>query len=280
MFKYSLTQWIFGNENLEESLKRLQKYEYQGVELAGEPEFIDIQKTKELLEKYQMECSSICGIYYEDRDLSSENIQTRKNAIDYAKQCIDMAKALGARIVIVVPTYVGKVKAESEEEWNHAIASVREVGKYAKQHNIILAIEAINRYETYLVTNLHTAKRFVEEVDLENVKIMADFFHMNIEEQDMLKSLTNISEYLVHVHIADNTREAAGLGQTDFSPIMSFLSNNNYSGYISMEFLPSVSNPYLVSEHSSKSNKYDDYAKQSINHIKDIVKNLYTFGGI
>ncbi|MCR2823878.1 sugar phosphate isomerase/epimerase family protein [Lederbergia panacisoli] len=274
MFKYSLTQWIFGNESLEESLKRLKKYEYDGVELAGEPDLINLQETKELLKKYDMECSSICGIYNEDRDLSSADFAIRKNAIYYVKKCIDMAKTLGARIVIVVPTYVGKLKAESEEEWNYAVASIRELGDYAAQQNITLALEAINRYETYLVTNLHTAKQFIEEVGSENVKIMADFFHMNIEEKNTIKALINISNLLVHVHIADNTREAAGLGQTDFKPIMSFLRNINYSGYVSMEFLPSVSNPYLVSEHHSKSSVYDDYARQSIEHIKAIVKDL------
>ncbi|MBS4216955.1 sugar phosphate isomerase/epimerase [Bacillus sp. FJAT-49711] len=274
MFNYSLTQWIFGNERLEKSLKRLKKYEYQGVELAGEPDLINVHETKELLKKYGMECSSICGIYNEDRDLSSSNEEIRNNAIDYVKKCIDMAKALGARIVIVVPTYVGKLKAETNEEWNYAIASVRELGDYANQHNITLAIEAINRYETYLVTNLHTAKRFIEEVASENVKIMADFFHMNLEERNMSEALTNILEHLVHVHIADNTREAAGLGQTDFEPIMSFLKNMNYSGYVSMEFLPSVSNPYIVSEHRGESSVFDDYSRQSIDHIKGIVKNL------
>ncbi|MBS4194877.1 sugar phosphate isomerase/epimerase family protein [Lederbergia citri] len=274
MFKYSLTQWIFGNESLEENLIRLKKYEYDGVELAGEPELIDIPKARELMDKYGMECSSICGIYNEERDLSSQNIEIRNNAIDYVKKCIDMAQALDASIVIVVPTYVGKINSENEGEWDYAIASVREVGEYAKQQNIILAIEAINRYETYLVTNLHTAKKFVEEVKLENVKMMADFFHMNIEEQDMIKALTSISDHLVHVHIADNTREAAGLGQTDFQPIMSFLKNMNYSGYVSMEFLPSVPNPYLVSEQRTESSVYDHYTKQSIDHIKSIVNSL------
>ncbi|MBS4199870.1 sugar phosphate isomerase/epimerase [Bacillus sp. FJAT-49732] len=274
MFKYSLTQWIFGNESLEESLKRLVKYGYQGVELAGEPDFIDINKTRELLDKYNVECSSICGIYNEERDLSSENKEIRKNAIKYVKKCINMANALGARIVIVVPTYVGKVEAKNREEWNNAVASVRELGDYAKQHNIILAIEAINRYETYLVTNLYNAKRFIEEVNSENVKMMADFFHMNLEEQDMINALTITSDHLVHVHIADNTREAAGLGQTDFTPIMSFLKKLNYSGYVCMEFLPSVSNPYLVSEYRTESSLYEDYTRQSIEHIKGIVNHL------
>ncbi|MBS4202702.1 sugar phosphate isomerase/epimerase family protein [Lederbergia citrea] len=274
MFKYSVTQWIFGNESLEESLKRLQKYEYHGVELAGEPDTMDLEKIKELLEEYNMECSSICGIYNSDRDLSSSNVSVRNQAINYVKKCIDMAKKLGASTVIVVPTSVGKLHPETDEEWDNAVSSFQEVGQYAKQQNIILAVEAINRYETYLVTNLYLAKRFVEEVQLDHVKIMADLFHMSIEERDMTEALSNISEYLVHVHIADNTREAAGLGQTDFKPVMSFLKNINYNGYVTMEFLPAVSNPYVASKLEGETNELDEFTRQSIQHIKEIVVNV------
>ncbi|MDQ0246284.1 sugar phosphate isomerase/epimerase [Bacillus fengqiuensis] len=276
MYKYSVTQWIYGNENLEDSLKRLKKYGYQGVELAGEPDTIDINQTKQLLNEYNLECSSICGIYTPERDLSSSNEIIRKNAVQYVKKSIDLAKALNATTVIVVPTCVGKLSPETtlEEEWNNAISSVKEAGQYAKEQEITLAIEALNRYETYLVNNLTLAVRFVEEVNVEGIGIMADLFHMSIEERNMTEALNKISPYLAHVHIADNTREAAGLGQTDFKPVISFLNDANYKGYITMEFLPAVSNPYMASELNGESNIFDDFTKQSIQHMKEIVVNV------
>lgn len=276
MYKYSVTQWIYGNESLEDSLKRLQKYGYQGVELAGEPDTIDIDQTKQLLNEYNLECSSICGIFTPERDLSSSNETIRSNAVQYVKKSIDLAKALNATTVIVVPTCVGKLSPETtfEEEWNNAILSVREAGQYAKEQEITLAIEALNRYETYLVHNLTLAVRFVEEVNVEGIGIMADLFHMSIEERNMTEALNKISPYLAHVHIADNTREAAGLGQTDFKPVISFLNDANYKGYITMEFLPAVSNPYIASELNGESNIFDDFTEQSIQHMKEIVVNV------
>jgi D-psicose/D-tagatose/L-ribulose 3-epimerase len=276
MFNYSATQWIYGNESLEDSLKRLKKYGYQGVELAGEPDSLNIDSTKNLLSKYNLECSSICGIYTPERDLSSSNVNVRKNAVQYVKKCIDLAKELNASTVIVVPTFVGKVSPETnlEEEWNNAISSVKEAGLYAKDQNITLVLEALNRYETYLASNLDLGLRFVEEVNLESVKIMADLFHMSLEERNMIESLTKISRHLAHVHIADNTREAAGLGQTDFKPIISFLKDINYNGYITMEFLPAVSNPYLASEFQGETNIFDDYTERSIQHMKEIVETV------
>ncbi|MDQ1005470.1 D-psicose/D-tagatose/L-ribulose 3-epimerase [Neobacillus niacini] len=273
MFKYSATQWIFGNESLEDSLKRLKKYGYQGVELAGEPYTIDVEETKELLKKYELECSSICGIFTPERDLSSSNDEIRKNAVEYVKKSVELAKALNASTLIVVPTCVGKLSPETtlEEEWNNAILSVKEAALYAKEQGITLTIEALNRYETYLVNNLTLAVRFVEEINVEGLGIMADLFHMSIEERSMTESINKISRYLAHVHIADNTREAAGLGQTDFGPVISLLKELGYKGYITMEFLPAVSNPYVASGLQGESTIFDDFTKQSIEHMKEIV---------
>jgi len=276
MFKYSATQWIYGNESLEDSIKRLKKYGYQGVELAGEPYTIDIEETKELLSKYELECSSICGIFTPERDLSSPNNEIRKKAVEYVKRSVDLAKTLHAATLIVVPTCVGKLSPETtlEEEWNNAIQSVKEAGLYAKEQGITIAIEALNRYETYLVNNLTLALRFVEEVNVEGVGVMADLFHMSIEERDMRDSIMKISRYLAHVHIADNTREAAGLGQTNFAPVISLLKELGYKGYITMEFLPAVSNPYVASGLQGEANVFDDFTKQSIKHMKEIVEAL------
>lgn len=276
MFEYSATQWIYGDEKLEDSLKRLKKYGYEGVELAGEPDSIDIEITKQLLTKYNLKCSSICGIYTPERDLSSADEKVRKNAVDYVKKCVDLAKNLNASTVIVVPTCVGKVQPETtiEEEWEYAIAGVKEAGIYAREQNITLALETLNRYETYLANNLELGLRFVKEVDLESVNIMADLFHMSLEERDMIQSLKKISPYLVHVHIADNTREAAGLGQTDFKPVILFLKELGYKGYITMEFLPAVSNPYLASALHGEANIFDDFTEQSIKHMKEIVQSV------
>ncbi|MCY9666744.1 sugar phosphate isomerase/epimerase [Paenibacillus alginolyticus] len=278
MYKYSVTQWIYGQEELETSLKRLQKYGYDGVELAGEPELLDIEEIQSLLSEYKLECTSICGIYTAERDLTSANSDIRRRAVQYVKDCVDMAVQLGARVVIVVPTPVGKSGPETsiQEEWRLAVESLKEAGAYAESKHVVLAIEALNRFETYLVNTLTTAKKLVEEVDCPSVRIMADLFHMNIEERSHISALTDISPYLAHVHIADNTREAAGLGQTNFEHVMRTLLELQYTGAITMEFMPSVSNPYLVAAQNNESGEalLDHYTEQSIDHIKGIMNAL------
>ncbi|PZE21069.1 sugar phosphate isomerase/epimerase family protein [Paenibacillus xerothermodurans] len=278
MFTYSVTQWIFGHEEMELSLRRLKKHGYDGVELAGEPKKINIAATQAMLQQYDLTCTSICGIYTPERDLSSSKPDIRHNAIQYVKDCVDMAVQLGATVVIVVPTPVGKSGPDTtqQEEWANAVASLKEAGTYAAEKNIHLSVEALNRYETYLVNKLDVAKQFVQQVDVKSVGIMADLFHMSIEERDHAAALRSIAPHLMHVHIADNTREAAGYGQTDFTGVISTLLELGYTGNITMEFLPPVSNPYLVAHHgeAQASSIYDEYTKQSIDHIKAIVNSL------
>jgi D-psicose/D-tagatose/L-ribulose 3-epimerase len=277
MYKYSATQWIFGKEELSVSFERLKRYGYDGVELAGEPETLNFAEIRSLMNETGLVITSICGIYTAERDLSSSNPQTRRNAVNYVKGCVDMAAEFGAGVVIVVPTPVGKGAPDTtlEEEWTNVVDSLREAGEYAQIRNISLAIEALNRFETYMVNKLSAAKRLAEQVNVKSVGIMADLFHMNIEERSHRESLHLIAPHLVHVHIADNTREAAGLGMTNFKEVMRTLKEIGYQGTITMEFLPSVSNPYAAAQREEdSSNVYDYYTEQSIRHMKEVVDTI------
>ncbi|KIL34681.1 hypothetical protein SD71_18120 [Cohnella kolymensis] len=276
MYRYSATQWIFGNESLETSLQRLKKYGYDGVELAAEPYTTDIEATRKLLDQYGLIVTSLCGIYTRERDLASPNAEIRAKAVQYVKDSVDMAAALGATHVIVVPNAVGRTNTESTraEEWVHAVNGIREAGQYAATKNINLAIEAINRFEAYLAINLTTALQLVEEVNLPSVKLMADAFHMNIEERDEVAILKKIAPYLIHVHIADNTREAAGMGNTDFEAILRTLKEINYQGPLTMEFMPPVGDTYTIAEQGGSEELFDQYTERSIQEMKRIVAKL------
>lgn len=276
MFQYSATQWIFGKEPLERTCSRLKSAGYDGIELSGEPYEMDVRKVKEVLSSYGLGCTSICGIYTAERDLSSADAALRRRAVQYVKDCVDFAVEVGAGHVIVVPSPVGKLGPATtrEEEWGCAVASLQEAGEYAASRNVLLAVEALNRYETYLVNRLADAARLIEEAGVSAVKLMADLFHMNIEERSHEETLRAIAGDLIHVHLADNTREAAGRGQTDFERVVSILVQIGYKGPLTMEFLPRVSDPYAAShrEPSDEEAKGDEDCQFAIRHIREAVR--------
>ncbi len=272
--KYSVSQWIYGREPLERGLERLRRYGYDGVELAGEPDEADPSHVRSLLERYGLEASSVCGIYNTpERDLSHEEEGMRRTAVRYVAACAELAASTGARLVIVVPSPVGKLSASTEPERSLELAaqSIRQAAERAGERGVSLCIEALNRYESYLVNTLEQATRLARMVDLPNVGIMADTFHMNIEEASLPSSIREYGDLICHVHLADSNRRAVGMGHISFDKVADALADVGYPGWYTMEFLPPVSNPYDAAGQAMREELLDEYTLESIQAMKQIL---------
>lgn len=288
--KYSISNWIYGDEPLETTFERLQRFGYDGVELKGEPKLYQAGEVKELCKKYNLGVLSIAGIYpwpTRDRDMASPDDQVRKKAISYLRSCVDLAEEVEAPLVIVVPSAVGKVNPidnfENEEEWIeakkrawlHAVLSVREAAKYAESKEILLAIEPINRYETFLVNTAEDGLRFIAEVNSPAVKIHLDVFHMNIEEADPEGAIRRCGEkLLINLHISDSNRMAVGDGHVNFRAIMYALKEIRYEWALTLEPLPPVPNPYVAARLKRYEALRDKYAEQCITQLRRLEEKI------
>ncbi len=236
MFPLSWTQALFVGEPLDASLERLARYGYDGVELP----VLDMppKEVNRRLVHFGLACLSVNGSFIGmSRDLSSADEASRLRAVEYVASCMRFAAAVGATIVIVVPTRIGKLRPETTiaEEWTCAARSLREIGELGAQLGITAVIECVNRAETYLVNSLDTARRLVETSGSEHVGVMADSFHMNIEEVDMIAALEAVAPWLRHVHLADNNRMVPGMGHLDLAPFVATLHRIGYRGSLTME---------------------------------------------
>lgn len=277
MFKYAMTQWIVGNEDMEVSFQRLKDNGYDAIEFAADPYNLDVDRCLALMNKYDMKCYSLCGMFSEERDLTASG-KNGDTAVQYLKDSVDFAVKVGAKIIIVVPSPVGRtVPPEGmsmEILYNNAVNNIRKAADYAEKNDVKFAVEAINRYETFFMNTLTKAYKFVKDVDHPAVGIMADTFHMSIEENSFIKSLYMIKDKLIHVHIADNTREPCGLGTTDFKEIMYALYDIKYSGICAMEFMYRLANPYSSLDMNTQGKLMDTYAKQAIDYIRMIERSV------
>ena len=142
-WQYSATQWIFGNEDVAVTAQRLSKLGYDGIELAGEPATYHAADIAPVLDRHGLVLSSICGIYTALRDISHPDKSTRDSGIRYVTDCAALARALGASIVIVVPTAVGRVAplATFDEEWRWAVESLQAAADGAGEHDVRLVID-------------------------------------------------------------------------------------------------------------------------------------------
>ena len=287
--KYAINNWVYADEPLRDTFARLAKYGYDGVELKGEPEQYSLAEIQSLCQEYDMQVTSVLGWNIwgiPGRDLASPDIEERSAAIQYGKDGIDFTAAVGAPILIVLPSPAGRTapigNPETEEqwssayktEWSNAVDSVHQMATYAETRRIILAVEPINRYETYLLTTVDEALRFVNDVGADNVKLNLDTFHMNIDEADLPAAIRKAGDRLVHVHAADSNRQAPGRGHTDFSAVFQALNAVGFDGTIVLEPVPPGADPGMAIIRSDYLPLREIYAQESITYLKQIEESL------
>lgn len=281
--KYSVSNWIYGEEGVESVLAKLRRFGYDGIELMGEPEKYSAQEVKRLCADHGLKVLSIAGIYpwpTEERDLSNPDPQVRRRAVDYLRRCCDLAAELGAPLVIVVPSAVGKTvpvgnplreeiwEAAVKLEWNYAVDSLRAAAAHAEATEVLLAVEPINRYETFLINTAAAGLRFISEVGSKMVKLHLDSFHMNIEESDLAEAIRRSKGLLVNFHVANSNRQGVGRGHTDFRRIIEALYEIEYRGALALEPLPPVPDPYMAVRFSRYRDLLDTYLEESIKRLK------------
>jgi len=101
-----------------------------------------------------------------------------------------------------------------------------------------LLLEPLNRYETNLLNNVADSLDLLRKLRAQNVKLLCDLFHMNLEEANIADALRLTGPKLGHLHFADSNRRAIGFGHTDLAPVAQALRDIGYAGCVSGEVLP------------------------------------------
>ncbi len=239
MVRFGVNLWIWTTPSTESIIKLLPKAKemgFDGVEVpVEEPSALDIRKIKEGLDSLGLGCT-VCGFFVAGRD-PLENAQ-RKIAEKYVKRCIDIALGLGSEIV-AGPLYapVGKLvgRARTDAEWRSVVEFLKDVGAYAGDCGAKLAIEPINRYETYILNITNDCAKLIEEVGSPNVGIHLDTYHMNIEEKDFHTPIKVAGKRLYHMHLSESDRGVPGTGQVSWKDVMRALKEIGYEGWLVIE---------------------------------------------
>lgn len=227
------------SEGLEANIAEAAEAGYDGIELAiTNPSSVEIEELKRLVRRYDLDVPALTtGQAYEvDRlSLTDPDEEVRREAIRRIKDHIMLARDLGAVVII------GLIRGEGGGKGAKGllIEALRECAEF--DPSVKLALEPLNRYETKLVNNIDEALEILDRVGRENVGILFDTFHANIEEASIEGSICKVGEHLFHVHVADSNRWAPGFGHIDFRRVIKALKEINYQGFLSLESLPKPS---------------------------------------
>lgn len=169
--------------------------------------------------------------------LTDPDAAVRRRARTFVAEIIELAGGLGAPAIIgsMQGRAEGVVTREQALGW--LTEALEELAPRAETHGVPLLLEPLNRYETNLCTQFAETLRLIEGLRTGGVRLLGDLFHMNIEEADLAAALRRAGPRLGHVHFADSNRCAAGLGHTDFPPVIAALREIRFAGYLSAEVL-------------------------------------------
>ncbi|MEM2935835.1 MAG: sugar phosphate isomerase/epimerase family protein, partial [Candidatus Bathyarchaeia archaeon] len=171
--------------------------------------------------------------------LASPYRKVREKAVTYITECMELANKLNCSIVQAGWAFQGsRLEAPYEITWRNAVRSLKEVGRRAINHGVKFVIEYQNKKDAKLVNTMDDALRILDEVGYDNVLIMADTFHMNLEDPSLEESILKADKRLGYVHLADSDRLAPGEGSIDFRGFIRALRKIRYEGYLVMEFEP------------------------------------------
>ena len=224
------------------NLKRIASYGYDGVELTiRDPKDVDHDRIIKAVKEQNLVIPAIgTGLAWGEDKLSftDPNSAVRIKAIERFESHIPLAKKAGATIILgLIRGIPGEdVTAKQAQAW--MVEGIKTCTATAAKEGVKIALEPINRYETPLVNSIAQGLDLIETVGADNMGLLIDTFHMNIEEPSIEESIRNCGDRIFHFHVADSNRWYPGAGHLNFGSILETLYRTGYSGFVSGEFMP------------------------------------------
>lgn len=236
----SMHNWMRA-EPLEVTIRRLAKYGYESIEISGEPEVFDTKEVRRLLNENSLKCWGAVTLMLGDRCLPAKDERKRAASVKYVKDCVTMVKELEGYEMTIVPGTVGKIEPDAtpEEEWQWAVEGMKEIYDHAMKEGVRLAVEPLNRFETYFISRGAQALALAEATGPE-CGVCLDTFHMNIEEADPYQTILDVGHRLVDFHVADTNRMPCGQGHWDWLKVIGTLETIGYDGALTAEFVAPI----------------------------------------
>jgi D-psicose/D-tagatose/L-ribulose 3-epimerase len=219
-------------------LERIRAAGFDGVEapLYRGRDFA-VEAMRKGLAETGMECT-MCSILVDGLSLIADDAAVRARAVDQLRENIATTAEVGATI-IAGPLYapVGYLpgRRRTADEWKRAVECWQQLGPWAAQHGVTVAIEPLNRFETFFLNTADDAARLCDEVGHPSVGVLFDTFHANIEEKSIAEGYRKVARHLKHVHTCENDRGTPGSGHVEWPEVFAALSEIGYDGWLTIE---------------------------------------------
>ncbi|MCY0869935.1 MAG: sugar phosphate isomerase/epimerase [Firmicutes bacterium] len=238
--KWAAQENLVPGSSFAQKVELLARIGYEGIELRGDglPDRVD--EVRRGLSASGLKATCICGGF--THGLLFSQREEREASLRQIEPLLQAAGELQAQGVIIVPIF-GAPQVPDLSPWRTAaqieeellILQLERLARYAQSCGTQVILEPLNRYETHMINRLEQAVAVVKRVNHTHVTVLADVFHMAIEEADLAAAIRGHGRSLGYVHLADSNRQVPGLGHTDFRAVFAALHEVGYAGWMSLE---------------------------------------------
>lgn len=257
-------------EGIEKSCRRAEALGFDAIELfAPSPEAVSAPRLKSLLADHNLSLAAVgtgAGRLVHGLTLCDSDPEKQREAKKFIRSMILYGAQFGA------PAIIGSMQGRwgrgvtRKQAFSRIRAALNKLGELAKREGVPLFYEPLNRYETNVCKTIEEAVALCNSLTTDNVKILADVFHLNIEEEDPVASIAFALKnrpaeagakkskeekpedgaeqedenkgWIGHVHFVDSNRRAPGMGHFDLETIAQVLKSSAYDGFVSAECFP------------------------------------------
>lgn len=219
-------------------LGEIKRHGFDGVEVPlFRPADFALQDIRRGLEQNGLECT-ICSVIPGGLSIISDDAAVRQKTRTHMEECVKMAAEVGAKIM-AGPLYspVGYLpgRRRTADEWKWAVECYQSLGPVLDRHGVTIAIEPLNRFETYFLNTAADAVALCDQINHPQVGILFDTFHANIEEKNIGQAYRTVARHLKHVHTCENDRGIPGSGHVEWKDVFDALRDIRYDGWLTIE---------------------------------------------
>jgi sugar phosphate isomerase/epimerase len=242
--KLACQEQLIPGDTLEQKWEVVAAAGFDGIELLGHGDFQFETRLGELqtARKAGVVVSSVCVAM--DHFIGDLDQARRQDAVANMKSLLSVMAEVGG-VGAITPASFG-VWSNALPPWQPSprppegdrevlVECITELAEHALPLDVHVLLEPLNRYEDHMVNRVAQAADICRQVGLQSAKVMADAFHMNIEEEDPAAALRENADLVAHVHVADSGRLQPGLGHLDWEDLLRALRDSNYEGWLAVE---------------------------------------------
>jgi sugar phosphate isomerase/epimerase len=241
--KLTCQEQLLPGRTLQEKWDAAQAYGYDGIELRGQgghrlrerlPELHRARRDGVVLNTVCVEMLHFIGDFDTER---------RRDALDNMRTMVSVIADIGGTAAMTPASYgmfsrrLPPFEPPRDEAGDRAVLldALGALGEHARREGVHVLLEPLNRYEDHMVNRLEQAVELAEATGLDSVGVVADSYHMNIEEADPQDALVAAAHRLVHVQVSDSNRLEPGAGHLDWTAFVAALARIGYAGDLAAE---------------------------------------------